>query len=43
MKRIYHMIVESIATGERERYSSTRQGACPPGYKLICVCGYSDK
>ena len=43
MKRIYHMIVECIDTGERKRHSSIRQGECPRGYKLICVCGYSDK
>ena len=46
--KYYHMIVEPIGnwpgdTGNRKEYISTIQGAAPPGYKSVGVCGFHEK
>ena len=46
MKRYYHMIVQRIAdldgTTHRE-YIDTKQGAAPPGWRCVAVCGFHDE
>ena len=46
--KYYHMIVEPIGnfpgeTTGRKEYISTTQGAAPPGYKCVGVCGFHEK
>lgn len=46
--KYYHMIVEPIGnwpgeTTGRKEHISTRQGAAPPGYKVVGVCGFHEK
>lgn len=46
--KYYHMIVEPIGnwdgeTNGRKEYISTTQGAAPPGYKVVGVCGFHEK
>lgn len=46
--KYYHMIVEPIGnwpgdTTGRKEYISTTQGAAPPGYKVVGVCGFHEK
>jgi hypothetical protein len=46
--KYYHMIVEPIGnwpgeTTGRKEYINTTQGAAPPGYKCVGVCGYHEK
>lgn len=40
MKKYYRMVVENARTGERDSYVSVRQGASPPGWKCVGVCGF---
>lgn len=45
--KYYHMIVQPIGqfdddTSNRKEYISTTQGAAPPGYKCVGVCGYHE-
>ena len=41
--KYYHMIVERLWTGERKEYISKTQGAAPPGWKCIAVCGFHEE
>lgn len=43
--KYYHMIIQRPAdlTGEtRREYIDTKQGAAPPGWICIAVCGYHE-
>jgi hypothetical protein len=45
--KYYHMIIQRIGqwdddTSNRKEYISTRQGAAPPGWKCVGVCGYHE-
>lgn len=43
-KRIYHMVVENIHTGQRKEYLSATQGSTPSAeWKCVGVCGYHEK
>lgn len=44
--KYYHMIVQYPGDRDgstRREYISTRQGAAPPGYICVGVCGYHEK
>ena len=46
--KYYHMIIQPIGqfdddTSNRKEYISQHQGAAPPGYKCVGVCGYHEK
>lgn len=44
--KYYHMIIERKTDWEgkdRREYISTTQGAAPPGWRCVCVCGYHEK
>lgn len=46
--KYYHMVVEPIGnwpgeTTGRKEYIRTTQGAAPPGYKCVGVCGFHEK
>ena len=40
MKKMYIMVVEHKITGIRKSFKNHRQGATPPGYNLVGVCGF---
>ena len=45
-RKYYHMIIQRPAdwTGEtRREYIGTKQGAAPPGWICVGVCGYHEK
>ena len=42
MNRVYIMVVESLYDDSRKQFKSLRQGATPPGYRLVGVCGFFD-
>lgn len=40
--KIFHMIVEHNTTRERKEYLSKKQGAAPPGWTCVGVCGFHE-
>ena len=43
MKKYFRNVVVNNRTGEKDTYVSERQGASPPGWKNVGVCGYFEK
>ena len=46
MKKYYHMIIQRLSDLDgdtRREYIDTKQGAAPPGWKCVAVCGYHVK
>lgn len=47
-RKYYHMIIQPAGqwpddTSNRKEYISTTQGAAPPGWRCVGVCGYHEK